>query len=71
MGNLRDVDYDFGRLWNGQTAKEVRAYIRQKKCACPMANQTYSNILMHGRSLLRVLNDIRKSRSNGSNQTIH
>lgn len=69
MGNLRDVEYDFGRLWNGQTAKEVRAYIRQKKCACPMANQTYSNILVHGRSLLRVLNEIRKSRSNGSIQT--
>ncbi len=62
MGNLRDYDYDFKMLWNSAQAKKVRAYIREGRCNCPMANQTYSNILMHGPSLFRVVREILKSR---------
>jgi MoaA/NifB/PqqE/SkfB family radical SAM enzyme len=58
MGNLRDYNYDFKMLWNSSEAKQVRGYIRAGHCNCPMANQTYSNILMHGPSLLRVLREI-------------
>jgi MoaA/NifB/PqqE/SkfB family radical SAM enzyme len=61
MGNLRDHNYDFKMLWNSTEAKKVRSYIRAGHCNCPMANQTYSNILMHGPSLLRVLREILKS----------
>jgi hypothetical protein len=46
MGNVRDFDYNFQALWNSKQAKEVRAYIKAGKCACPLANQSYSNILM-------------------------
>lgn len=55
MGNLREYDYDFPKLWNSPQANEVRKYIHDKNCFCPMANQMYSNILMHGPSLARVL----------------
>jgi len=55
MGNLRDHDYNFSRLWNSEQAEEVRKYIYDKKCFCPMANQMYSNILLHFPSLIRVL----------------
>ena len=58
MGNLRDYNFDFQKLWNSAGAKKVRTYIREGHCSCPMANQTYSNILMHGPSLLRVLREI-------------
>jgi len=58
MGNLRDYDYNFQKLWDSAEAKRVRTYIRAGHCNCPMANQTYSNILMHGPSLLRVLREI-------------
>ena len=61
MGNLRDHNYDFKALWNSAEAKKVRSYIRAGHCNCPMANQTYSNILMHGPSLLRVLREILKT----------
>ncbi len=54
MGNLRDYDYDFQRLWHSEKADEVRKYIRNKNCACPLANQAYSNELMHLPSLLRA-----------------
>lgn len=62
MGNLRDYDYDFQMLWNSAEAKRVRTYVGQGRCNCPMANQTYSNILMHGPSLFRVVSEILKSR---------
>lgn len=58
MGNLRNYQYDFQRLWNSREAKEVRGYIKAGKCFCPMANQMYSNILLHGPSLMRVLKNI-------------
>ena len=55
MGNLRDYNYDFKALWNSRRAGEVRSRIRSGACHCPLANQTYSNILLHGPSLMRVL----------------
>lgn len=58
MGSLRDFGYDFPELWNSEPAREVRAYIHGGRCHCPMANQMYSNILMHGPSLVRVLINI-------------
>jgi MoaA/NifB/PqqE/SkfB family radical SAM enzyme len=62
MGNLRDCNYDFKALWNSPKAQKVRTYIREGHCTCPMANQTYSNMLMHGPSLLRVVCEIIKTK---------
>lgn len=55
LGNLREVEYDFWEIWHSDQAKEIRTYIKKKKCHCPLANQTYSNILIHWRTLLKVL----------------
>ena len=55
LGNLRDFNYNFQTLWNSQQAKEVRDHIRKGNCQCPLANQTYSNLLLHGPSLLKVM----------------
>lgn len=54
MGNLREYDYDFQRLWFSPEAKKVRQYIRNKNCACPLANQAYSNELLHFPTLVRA-----------------
>ena len=54
MGNLRDYDYNFQKLWSSKKAKEVRKYIREKNCACPLANQAYSNELLHLPTLIRA-----------------
>jgi MoaA/NifB/PqqE/SkfB family radical SAM enzyme len=64
MGNLRDFNYDFPTLWQSPQAQEVRRYIRNRQCACPLANQTYSNILMHPPSLMQVIIEIFTSRKN-------
>ena len=54
MGNLRDYNYDFQKLWHSNRADEVRRYIKEKNCACPLANQAYSNELMHFPTLLKA-----------------
>jgi MoaA/NifB/PqqE/SkfB family radical SAM enzyme len=55
FGNLRDFDLDFQRLWRGRQAAAVRRAIGTGFCHCPLANQVYSNILLHPPSLGRVL----------------
>lgn len=54
MGNLREFDYDFQKLWHSEKAEEVRHYIKSKQCACPLANQAYSNELMHFPTLVKA-----------------
>lgn len=54
IGNLREVDYDLSKIWFGQRAAELRASIRRGECFCPMANASYSNMLLHLPTLARV-----------------
>ena len=54
MGDLRQVDYDFQKVWHSDQANEVRKYIREKRCYCPLANQAYSNILCDFVSFFKV-----------------
>jgi MoaA/NifB/PqqE/SkfB family radical SAM enzyme len=58
MGNLKDYGYDFPRLWGSESARRVREKIRSGACACPLANQLYSNILLHPPTMLRVAGEI-------------
>ena len=58
MGNLRNFGYDFARLWSSPQADDVRQFIHGGNCHCPMANQMYSNILMHLPSLSKVMYQI-------------
>ncbi len=58
MGNLRDFDYDFQKLWNSEQARQVRAFIRARNCACPLANQAYSNILCSAKATAQVVVNI-------------
>jgi hypothetical protein len=61
MGNLREFGYDFKKLWTSDEAKKLRQFISNGNCACPLANQSYSNILMHPPSLVRVLREMIKT----------
>jgi MoaA/NifB/PqqE/SkfB family radical SAM enzyme len=58
MGFLREHNYEFQKVWHSDQAKEVRKYIKDGNCACPLANQAYSNILCHTPSLVKVLRNI-------------
>jgi len=55
LANLRDVNYDFKRIWFSPEADRVRTSIRNKECHCPLANASYTNMLMHLPTLTRVV----------------
>jgi len=54
MGNLRDFDYDFKKLWKSDKAWRVREIIRRGH-ACPLANECYVNMIFNLKTLLNVL----------------
>lgn len=54
MGKLREVDYDFMKVWHSEQADLVRRGIREQKCYCPLANQSYANLLYHIPSLIKI-----------------
>jgi len=54
MGNLREVNYRFKKVWFSKKADDARNYIKAKKCACPLANAHYTNILCSFQGMLRV-----------------
>jgi len=55
LGNLRTADFDFDRVWHSPQAQQVRQFIRRGGCACPLANQAYSNILLSPVWLTKVM----------------
>jgi MoaA/NifB/PqqE/SkfB family radical SAM enzyme len=54
MGNLREHDYDFGRVWRSARADAMRRSIKAGECFCPLANASYTNMLMHVPTLAKV-----------------
>jgi MoaA/NifB/PqqE/SkfB family radical SAM enzyme len=60
MGFLREQGYDFQKVWNSHQANMTRRYIKDGNCACPLANQAYSNIMCHTPSLVKVLMNVRQ-----------
>jgi MoaA/NifB/PqqE/SkfB family radical SAM enzyme len=54
LGDLRQAGLDFQRVWRSPQARRVRKHIADGRCACPLANQAYSNILFHPPSLARA-----------------
>lgn len=54
MGNLRNNNYNMRKIWlNKEFAKE-RESIKNKECYCPLANASYTNMLMDFPTLTRV-----------------
>jgi MoaA/NifB/PqqE/SkfB family radical SAM enzyme len=54
LGNLRDVDYDFKKIWFGEKAAKLRESIKAGDCYCPLANASYTNMLCNFKTLTKV-----------------
>jgi len=54
LGNVRDYGYDFRTVWRGPAADAFRDSVRRAECACPLANASYTNLLLDAPSLARV-----------------
>jgi MoaA/NifB/PqqE/SkfB family radical SAM enzyme len=58
LGDLRENGYDFWKVWHSEQAETVRASIKAGECACPLANQAYSNILCHTPSMVKAVSNV-------------
>jgi MoaA/NifB/PqqE/SkfB family radical SAM enzyme len=54
MGNLKDENYDFRKIWFGEKAKKLRKSIKNKECHCPLASASYTSMLMDPATLLKI-----------------
>jgi MoaA/NifB/PqqE/SkfB family radical SAM enzyme len=54
IGNLRTYDFNFKRLWKSKRANEVRKFIKEGGCACPLANAYYTNLLLNFKEIFRL-----------------
>lgn len=54
MGDLREVNYDFKKAWWNKDAERIRHSIKNQECECPLANASYTNMLMHLPTLSNV-----------------
>jgi len=58
LGNLRETNYDLAPIWVGEAAEAARRSIAAGECYCPMANVSYSNMLLHAPTLVRVARQV-------------
>jgi len=60
VGNLCQTGYDLRPIWSGQVGDldRLRRSIAAGECACPMANASYANMLLHPPTVARVVRDI-------------
>jgi len=54
VGNLRQTGYDLAPIWFGEEMARLRRSIAAGECACPMANASYANMLLHPPTLAKV-----------------
>lgn len=54
FGNLRENNYNFKKIWKSKKMQEERKKIAEKSCHCPLANASYTNMLMDYPTLFRV-----------------
>lgn len=57
IGNVRDVDYDFKKLWYSPKADEIRKHIRDTKCFCTYECFLTVNILFNPTVLPQVVRE--------------
>ena len=55
MGNVRDFDCDFARLWQGAEAEEARRYQKKLACQCTYECAMGVNTLFNPKRALRIL----------------
>lgn len=60
VGNLRETDYDLRPIWFEKigTMHTLRASIAAGECACPMANASYANMLLHPPTIFQVAKEL-------------
>ncbi len=58
VGNLRQTDYDLRPIWRSESMARLRRSIYRGECACPMANASYANMVLHPPTLAKVVSTV-------------
>jgi len=58
VGGLRENGYDMKKIWFSEEADKFRRSVYQKECHCPLANASYTNLLMSVRSMAKVTRNL-------------
>lgn len=58
LGNLNDVEWDLGRLWNGAEAERLRREIVATRCSCTWECAQADNVLFNKRAWPRLARGI-------------
>jgi MoaA/NifB/PqqE/SkfB family radical SAM enzyme len=58
VGSLRDADYNFEAIWSSEKASQVRRFIKDGKCSCPLANAHYTSMLFDIPTLTNILGQV-------------
>lgn len=58
MGNLKDVDYDFSKIWFSPRADKIREKVKTHGTSYPLANAYYSSALFDLPTVFRVAKNI-------------
>lgn len=66
LGNLREHDYDFRRIWFGDRIREVRRSVAAGECHCPLANAAYTNMLHDVPTLVRIGRNLVRGHAGGA-----
>ncbi|MEF9427124.1 MAG: hypothetical protein L0956_08115 [Candidatus Mariimomonas ferrooxydans] len=54
VGNLKEAGYDFRKIWFSERAEKLRNEIKDRNCFCPLANASYTNMLLSPKAMFRV-----------------
>jgi len=57
LGDLREADYDFSRIWRGPEADAVRAHIEDSGCFCTYECFLTNSIIFNSRMIPRLLRE--------------
>jgi MoaA/NifB/PqqE/SkfB family radical SAM enzyme len=60
VGNLRTTGYDLRPIWTERVGdlRQLRESISARECACPMANASYANMLLHPPTVARIVREL-------------
>ena len=54
IGNIRDFDFNFPRLWNSQRNKEFARWVKDSRCFCTQECQITCNTIFNPSHLVRI-----------------
>lgn len=62
LGNVRDAGFDFRQVWYSAEAESFREWMRERRCACPLANAAYTNLLVEPGAAVRAGTGLMRAR---------